>query len=512
MDETTLDELEQKRQAAAAMGGEAALDRLRTAGKLNARERLELLLDPGSFREVGLLGRSQHPDLRDRTPADGMVAGSGKINGRLIYVTSEDASVLAGTHGKVAETKAARVRELAFEHRKPFVALMEAGAGRFQESSGAIAAAMGLRFRDHHRLSGAVPQVAALMGACFGGPSFTAAQSDFITITKGTGFMGLSGPAVVKVGTGLEATSEEIGGSVKVCTERGLADHLGDSEQECLQSIRDFLSYFPESSDELPPSVDAQPAPVDTPEGVREITALVSDNHRRAYDMRRLVTLIVDGGHFMPYKGLYGPNLITGWARLDGHSVGIIANNPMQMAGALDEKATIKARRFIDICNAFHIPIVSLMDCPGFLVGPPAENQRMVALASQLLTAIISATTPKVTVVLRKAVGLAYIALGGRATSPDCLVAWPTARFDVMGTAAGVELAYGKEIARADDPAKRRAEMLAAAEERSSTYRAAEMALIDDVIHPAETRRVLIEALSRARGRIKPGFKASIMP
>lgn len=511
MDHATGEELEKRRIAARLMGGVDAVDRLHDAGKLSARERLDALLDRDSFVEIGIHARSQHPGLHDRTPADGLVAGSGRIDGRIVYVVSEDATVLAGTRGRVAEAKIARIRELARTHRKPFIALMEAGAGRFQESNGAVAAGMGMRFREHFELSGLVPQVAALMGACFGGPSFTAAQSDFVTITR-TGFMGMSGPAVVRVGIGLEVSADDIGGPERVAAERGLVDHLGESDADSIAAIREVLSYFPASSHELPPVREPRPAPVETEEGAREITALVPDNHRRAYDMRKLVRLITDDGHLTAYKPLYGRNLLTGWARIEGRPVGIIANQPIQMAGALDEKAAIKARRFIDICDAFHIPIVSLVDCPGFLVGPEIEDQRMVVLASQLLNAMIGASVPKVTVVIRKAIGLAYIALGGRATGPDRLLAWPTARFDVMGTAAGVELVHGREIARAEDPTAKRAEILARVEAQSSAYLAAEMALIDDVIHPAETRRAIAHALDCARDRVQPGFKRRIMP
>lgn len=511
MDKATEEELAERRRLARLMGGPEALDRLHAAGKRSARERLDLLLDEGSFEEIGVHGRSQHPGLRDRTPADGLVAGSGRIDGRIVYVVSEDATVLAGTRGRVAEAKIARIRELALAHRKPFIALQEAGAGRFQESNGAVAAGMGVRFREHFLLSGVVPQVAGLMGACFGGPSFTAAQSDFVTITR-TGFMGMSGPAVVRVGIGLEVSAEEIGGADKVATERGLADHLGETDADSIAAIREVLSYFPSSSDELPPIRPSRPAPGDTEQGQREITALVSDNHRRAYDMRKLLRLIVDDGKLTPYKESYGPNLITAWARIAGRAVGIVANQPMQLAGALDEKAAVKARRFIDICDAFHIPIVSLIDCPGFLVGPDIEDRRMVVLASQLLNSIVSATVPKVTVILRKAIGLAYIALGGKSTKPDRIVAWPTARFDVMGTAAGVELVHGKEIAKASDPAAKRAEILKKVEAQSSAYLAAEMALIDDVIHPTETRRVIIHALDCTADRVAPGFKRRIMP
>jgi len=513
MKQTTLDDLARRRAEARALGGEDAIAKLHGAGKLTARERIDLLLDPGSFQEFGLLARSQYPGLRERTPADGVVVGSGTIDGRLVFVTSEDATVLAGTRGRVAEAKTARMRELAIRERKPFIALMEAGAGRFQENNGAIAAAMGARFGEHYRMSGLTPQVAAVMGACFGGPSFTAAQSDFISIVEDTGFLGMSGPAVVKVGMGQDVSAEAIGGARKVATERGIADHLAADERACIAAIRCFLSFFPSSAFERPPVAAPTPAPVDGPEGRRLAAEIVSDGHRWPYDMNQLLPLFVDGGDLFFYKADYGPNLITAWGRMAGHSVGFIANNPKSTAGAMDEKTAVKARRFIDICDAFHIPIVFLVDCPGFMVGPQIEDQRMVVLAAQLLSSGIGASVPKITIVLRKAIGLAYIALGGKAMGVDRLYAWPTGRFDVMGPAAGVDLVHKKDIARAADPAARRAELVAKAEAESSAYIAAEMGLIDDVIHPAETRDVILAALASLRQSAPPpAFKHRIAP
>lgn len=512
MDKSNLDELEARRAAAKALGSPAALERLKAAGKLNARERIDALLDPGSFLELGILGRSPAEGLRERTPADGLVAGWGTIDGREVYVTSEDVSVLAGTRGRVAEAKTARIRELAWQHKRPFIALMEAGAGRFQELNGATAAMAGNRFREHCRMSGRVPQVAAIMGACFGGPSFSAAQSDFTVIVRGTGFFGMSGPPVVKVGIGEVVDAEQLGGADKVAKETGQVDSVAASDAECLQAIRAWLAYFPANSDELPPMAAPRPAPVDDEAGKQRICQMVSDNPRRGYNMRELLELLVDGGELFQYRPAFGPNLVTAWARIRGQTVGFIANNPMHMAGALDFKAASKLRKFADLCDAFHIPLVFLTDCPGFLVGSEVEKTPMVSLASRVLNTLASATVPKVTIVLRKAIGLAYIAMGGRTMNPDALVAWPTARFDVMGPAAGVELVYGKEIAQAPDPEARRAELLAQMDEEAHAYLAAENAYIDDVISPAETREVIASVLARTRGNIRPAFKHRIDP
>lgn len=512
MDRATLNELEERRRLGRRDVEPPRIGRRPAQGKLSARQRIDLLLDPGSFEEIGVLARSHQPSLRERTPADGLIAGSGAIDGRTVYLVAEDAGVLAGTRGLVAETKAQRVRELALRHGRPFVALMEAGAGRFQEVNGATAAGLGRRFIEHFRLSGRVPQVAAFMGACFGGPSFTGAQSDFITIVEGTGFMGMSGPPVVKVGLGMEVSGEEIGSARMSAAVTGQADHLASDEKEALLAIRRYLSFLPSNCRELPPRIAARPAGVDTPEGRARIDALVPDNLRRAYSMMRILEMIVDGGDLFEYRPLYGQNMITALARIDGRAVGMIANNPMQQAGAIGHEAARKMRKFAEICDAFHLPLVFFCDCPGFLVGPALEHQRMISLASRLLNALIGLSVPRVTIVARKAIGLAYIAMCGKAMGPDAIAAWPTAFFDAMGPAAGVELVHARAIAGSDEPDRLRASLLEKVMAEGSGLLAAERAIIDDIIKPSETRAFIIDALARCDGRDAPGFRHRIDP
>lgn len=505
----TLDDL---RRRATKMGGAESVEKIHQRGKLTARERLDLLLDPGSFVEIGMLAHSQHEELKDRTPADGMLAGSGKIDGRSVYVTADDGTVIAGTRGRVAEVKNKRIRDLALKHEKPFIALMEAGAARVQETYGATAAGLGYRFGDHFKMSGRVPQVGAALGACFGGPSFTAAQSDFVPIVGGTGFLGMSGPPVVKVGIGVDATTDEIGGGEISAKETGQASYLAETEADCMAAIRTFLSYLPASCNEAPPRATPGAAPVDSADGRAAIGSLVPENHRRAYDMHKLIELLVDGGTYFELKRDYARSLITAFAHMDGYPVGILANQPMRQAGTIDEKGADKARQFIDLCDAFHLPVISLMDCPGFLVGPDIERQRMVSLTGRLLNSIIGASVPLVTVVIRKAIGLAYIALGGRAVDPDLLVAWPTARFDVMGPEAGIELVHGREIAKAADPEQARNDIRERIEKESSAFAAAGLGLIDDVIAPEETRGQILQALERCRTNRTLGWKHRIDP
>jgi acetyl-CoA carboxylase carboxyltransferase component len=499
MIENPMDDLNARRRKALEMGGAANIDKAHARGKLTARERLDQLLDAGSFVEIGMLAHSQNRALANRTPADGMLAGSGKIDGRTVYVTADDGTVLAGTRGRVAEVKNKRVRELALRHGKPFIALMEAGAARIQETYGATAAGIGHRFGDHFRMSGRVPQVGAALGACFGGPSFTAAQSDFVPIVAGSGYLGMSGPPVVKVGIGVDVTSEDIGGGQISAKVTGQASYLADTEAECLKSIRDYLSFLPSSCDEMPPRAIPIAAPVENANGREAIDGLVPDNHRRAYDMYKLIELLVDGGTYFELRRHYARSLITAFARMDGYPVGILANQPRRLAGTIDDRGAGKARQFVDLCDAFHIPIISLMDCPGFLVGPEIERQRMVSLTGRLLNSMIGSTVPMVTIVLRKAIGLAYIALGGRAVEPDLLIAWPGARFDVMGPEAGIELVHGREIAKAADPDRARDEIRRRIEIESSAYAAAGMGLVDDVVAPHETRARILDALDRAR-------------
>ncbi|MDS1139883.1 carboxyl transferase domain-containing protein [Pusillimonas sp. SM2304] len=512
MNDELLKELYDRRKAVRGSTSDEALEKLRAKGKLSARERIDLLLDPGSFVEMGLHGHSLHESLAHRTPADGIVVGHGKIDGRIVYVASDDATVLGGTRGRVGELKVARVRAAALAHRAPYIALMEAGAARVQEVFGAMAAGAGSRFAEHFRMSGKVPQVAGVMGAAFGGPSFTAAQSDFVTIVRDIGFIGMSGPVVVKVGIGETVSSDDIGGADRSATVTGQVDHVGDTEADAMAGIRQFLSYLPSNCWELPPRVPARPAAVDTEEGCEKLRSLIPLLDKQAYDMRKVLALTVDGGELFHWRPKYGPSIVTALGRVNGESIGFVASNPMARGGVLDEKSARKARKFIEMCDAFHIPLVFLVDAPGFLVGPAIEKERMVSLAARLLNVVCAASVPKITIVARKAIGLAYLALCGRSMNPDTIVAWPTAHFDIMGPEAAVELVHGKAIAQADDPEAHKAVIMKRLKADSSAYKAAAMGLIDDVIDPAEMRQVIIDTLEKTAASRAAGFKHRIDP
>lgn len=512
MEDRLIEGLATHRREALKMGGAERVQKVRAAGKLPVRERLDILFDPGTFEEMGLLAHSQYPGLENRTAADGVVAGCGQIEGRRVFVMADDPSVLAGTRGRVAEEKLIRIRSLALRERLPLVMLNEAGAARVQETNGAYSAGLGGGFEQHFLLSGMVPQMSVHMGASFGGPSFVGSMCDYVAMVKGTGFMGMSGPPIVKVGIGVDHTLDEIGGPEMATRNTGQIDYLGEDEADAVKSVRRYLSYLPTSCFERPPVSPGRPALCDSAQGAAALRKLVPQGHRQAYSMHRLLQLIVDEDSLFELNANYGRNLITALARIDGQSIGLVANNPSQRAGVLDDKAAIKARRFIDICDAFHIPLAFFCDTPGFLVGPEIEKQRMVSLCGRLMMSLVSATVPKIQIVIRKAVGMAYIAMCGRACRPNAIVAWPTAFFDVMGPEAAVMLAHEKEIMAAPDPATRKQEYLKEFEVAASAYATAGLGLIDDVIAPEETRALIAGTVRRAASATTPAFKRRIEP
>ncbi len=512
MDEKVVDDLMRRRKVSLAMGGEAQLLKLKNAKKLSVRERLNLLLDAGTFCEFGMFAHSQYPGLEKRTPADGVVAGSGLINGRRVFVIADDPTVVAGTRGQVGDFKLTRLRDLVLAEKLPLIMLNEAGAARVQETKGAVSAGLGGGFEQHFRLSGLVPQVSVHMGACFGGPSFIGSLGDFTVLVKDAGYMGMSGPTIVKVGIGLDHSADEVGGAEMAMQITGQVDYVAESEIDAIECVRNYLSYMPSSSYQRPPRVTGRPARCESLEGERELLGLVPDNHRHAYDAKKLIALVVDEGSTFEVKKDYGKSMITMLARMNGESVGFLANNPSVRAGAIDDHCAIKARRFIDLCDAFHIPLVFLCDTPGFMVGPEMEKRRMVSLCGRLMTSLIAAKVPKIQIVIRKAVGMAYVAMCGRACRPNAIVAWPTALFDVMGPEAGVMLAHEREISSSDEPLKRKQELLNEFAVSASAYVAAGLALIDDVISPNETRSLILNTINRASASIDTSFRHRVDP
>jgi acetyl-CoA carboxylase carboxyltransferase component len=510
-----VDALAARRSRAVAMGGEDAVARQHAAGKLSARERVELLFDPGSFGEIGI--HATHagiaPDLAGReTPADGMITGVGRIDGRFAAVIAYDFTVMAGSMGRTAELKGNRAREIALTKRLPMIWLIDSAGARIQEAIGSRNfAATGLLFREESIMSGVVPQVAAMMGPGAAGTAYIPALSDFVPMVRGTSNMALGGPPLVKAVVGEDVTAEDLGGSKVHCEISGCADLEVADDRECIRVIREYLSYFPSSNREAPP-VRATSDPADRRD--EDLLTIVPDSPRRAYDVRKVLRAVVDDRHMFEIKPGWAKNIVTALARLGGHPVGLVASQPQVLGGALDNDAADKAARFIMLCDAFNVPLVFFQDVPGFMVGSKVERAGIIRHGAKMLYAVSEATVPKLTVVLRKAYGAGYYVMCGRAYEPDLIVAWPTAEISVMGPEGGTNIVFRREIAAAADPVAERARRVEDFRKLIDPYIAAGAALIDDVIDPRETRPTLIRALEMARTKKvdRPWRKHGVMP
>jgi acetyl-CoA carboxylase carboxyltransferase component len=445
------------------------------------------------------------------TPADGVVTGFGKVNGRLASVIAYDFTVMAGSMGRTAEIKCNRAREIALTKRMPMIWLIDSAGARIQEAIGSTFAQSGFLFREQSIMSGVVPMVAAMMGPGAAGTAYIPALADFVPMVKGTSHMALGGPPLVKAVVGEDITPEELGGS-KIHTEiSGVADLEVADDKACIQVIKDYLSYFPQSNLEKPPLVVSED-PADRMD--EELSTIVPDSPRRAYDMKKVIHHIVDGGRFFEIKPGWAKNLIVGLVRMGGRSVGILANQPMVLGGALDINAADKAARFIMLCDAFNIPLLFLQDVPGFMVGSKVEKEGIIRHGAKMLYAVSEATVPKVTVVARKAYGAGYFVMCGKAYEPDLIVAWPTAEISVMGPEGGTNIIFRKEIAAAQSPEEERARRVEEFRKLINPYVAAGGAFIDDIIDPRETRPVVIRALEMAQTKKvdRPWKKHGVMP
>jgi acetyl-CoA carboxylase carboxyltransferase component len=508
--------LAERRADAARMGGDDLVERQHSLGKLTVRERLDLLFDPGTFVESGLLaGAVDSPQSQGkRTPADGCVTGVGEVDGRKVMVVAYDFTVLAGSIGLHGERKATRARELAVRHGLPIVYLLDSAGARVTETVGAAFAGAGELFRELTTMSGAVPQVAAMMGPCSAGTAYIPALCDFVPMVKGTSSMALAGVHLVRAATGEEVTEEEMGGSAVHNKISGVADREAADDRACLAMVREYLSYMPSKYGEPVPL-----KPTDDPPDRRceELYDLVPANNRRAYDMRRVVKVLADDGAFFPMKPDWARSVITGFARFGGRTAGVVASQPMQMGGALDMHSADKAARFVNLCDSFEIPLVFLVDVPGFLVGKKVEHDGIIRHGAKLLYNVSEATVPKVTVVLRKAYGAGYFVMAGRAYESDHLVAWPTAEFSVMGPEGAVNILFRKQLAAAESDEAREAlreQLVAGIRQSIDPYLAARMAFVDDLIDPADTRRHICHALAAAAGKrvLRPPRKRGVSP
>jgi acetyl-CoA carboxylase carboxyltransferase component len=418
---------------------------------------------------------------------------------------------MAGSMGRTAEIKCNRAREIALTKRMPMIWLIDSAGARIQEAIGSTFAQSGFLFREESIMSGVVPMVAAMMGPGAAGTAYIPALADFVPMVRGTSHMALGGPPLVKAVVGEDITPEELGGSKVHCEISGVADLEVPDDKACIQVVKDYLSYFPSSNAEKPPLV---PSDDPTDRMDEELVGIVPDSPRRAYDMKKVIHRIVDDGRFLEIKPAWARNLIVGLARMGGRSVGIVANQPMVLGGALDVNSADKAARFIMLCDAFNISLLFLQDVPGFLVGSKVEKEGIIRHGAKMLYAVSEATVPKVTVVVRKAYGAGYFVMCGKAYEPDLIVAWPTAEISVMGPEGGTNIIFRKEIAAAPSPDEERARRVEEFRKLINPYVAAGGAFIDDIIDPRETRPAVIRALEMAQTKKvdRPWKKHGVMP
>jgi acetyl-CoA carboxylase carboxyltransferase component len=489
-----IEELRAKRKQSRMGGGQERIDRQHQAGKLTAIERLEILLDPGSFREVDAFVVHRERDFDMDAPdkqflGDSVITGWGTIDGRLVYVFSQDFTVLGGSLSEVHAQKIVKIMEMAMKNGAPVIGINDSGGARIQEGVVSLAGYAEIFLRNT-LASGVIPQLSAIMGPCAGGAVYSPALTDFIFMVKDTSYMFVTGPDVVKQVTQEDVTKEELGGAITHNTISGVSHMAVDSEEDCL---RELLGYLPQNNMEDPPFVSTQDDPLRTEAA---LDSIVPDNPNKPYDVKDVIRLIVDDKRFFEIHEHYAQNVVVGFARLGGHSIGIVANQPAVLAGVLDIKASEKAARFIRFCDAFNIPLITFEDVPGFMPGVNQEHGGVIRSGAKLLYAYCEATVPKITVVTRKAYGGAYCVMNSRSTRADLNLAWPTAEFAVMGPEGAVNIIFKRELAGADDSEQRKAELVAEYRARlANPYVAAARGYIDDVIEPRDTRPRLINAL-----------------
>jgi len=493
--EDRIEELRRRREAARTPGGEGAAEKQHDKGKLTAHERLDILMDAGSFVETDpfAVHRAHDFGMADkRPPGDGIVTGYGTIDGRKVFVASQDFTVFGGSMGEVHAQKVCKVMDLALQTGAPFIQINDSGGARIQEGAASLAG-YGYIFERNVRASGVIPQISVIMGPCAGGAVYSPAITDFTFMVKETSHMFITGPDVIKTVTGEDVTMEALGGAMTHATQSGVASFVGEDDEDVLMRVRYLLSFLPSNNLEDPPAY----ASTDDPERVTEaLTHLIPDRAAEPYDMHEAIRYVVDDGEFLEVFPLWAANIVTGFARLDGRSVGVIANQPKVLAGTLDIDASEKASRFVRFCDAFNIPILTFVDVPGFLPGTTQEYNGIIRHGAKLLYAYAEATVPRMTVILRKAYGGAYLVMNSKHLRADVSFAWPTAEIAVMGADGAVNIVFRKEIENAEDPAARRGDLITEYRDKFSTpYAAAERGFIDDVIEPAETRPRLIKAL-----------------
>jgi len=509
-----LNRLQHVRARALNMGGPERVERQHKLGKLTVRERLDRLLDPGTFLEYGILATffGQSPEAEKYAAADAAVTGFGKVDGRLCCVIAEDFTVQGGSLGVTQLQKKMRVLTRAAQEKTPIILLLDGGGARAEQET-----VEGMPFAPHYarlaRLSGLVPIISCALGPCAGDSSLLGGLSEFIIMVEGISMFGIAGPAVVESATSEKISKEDMAGSKVHCYETGIADNEATSEEHCFQIVREYLSFFPSSCWEEPPWKRTNDSPDRRDES---LISIVPENNLAPYDMKEVIRHLVDEGYFFEIRPFFAKNLITCLARMDGHPVGIIANQPQVLAGALTAKAAHKARHFIEICDSFHLPLIFLADCPGVMPGSAAEREGTLRLGLTVAYASAFVQVPTITVVLRKAFGFGGTSMGAIGSDQALVVAWPSANFASLPARGGVAASRAREIARSDDPEKIREEFIRTHEEKEGPLLAAGSFRIDDVIDPRETRPLIIKTLELGRrrrvGTLGPRYKHGIMP
>lgn len=496
-----LQDLESKNEVAFAGGGDAKIAKHKEGGRFTARERLDILLDPGSFVEMDRFVTHRCSNFgmeKQKVPGDGVVTGYGRINGKLVYVYSQDFTVIGGSMSRTQANKICKVMDMAVKNGAPMIGLNDSGGARIQEGVEALGGYADIFFRNV-MASGVVPQISAIMGPCAGGAVYSPSLTDFTFMVKNTSYMFVTGPDVIKAVTHEEVTKEELGGAVTHATKSGVAHFAAEEEKHLLLLIRELLNFLPSNNIDDPPILPTN----DRPDRVDEtLNTFIPDNPRKPYDMLELIKVVVDEGYFLEVHQHYAKNIIVGFARFNGRPVGIVANQPAVLAGCLNIPASIKAARFIRFCDAFNIPVVSFVDVPGFLPGTDQEWNGIITHGAKLLYAYAEATVPKVTVITRKDYGGAYCVMSSKHLRGDVNLAYPTAEIAVMGAEGAVNIIFRDAIKKAASPDDERKRLTQDYEDKfANPYVAAEVGYVDEVIEPSMTRKRIIDALEMLKNK-----------
>jgi acetyl-CoA carboxylase carboxyltransferase component len=495
-----LQDLQARKEQAYNAGSPRSVERQHEKGKLLARERITTLLDPESFHELDLLARhrAHAAGLEERPYTDGVITGWGTIDGRKVFVYSQDFTVFGGALGEVFAEKIHKLMDLALKVGAPIIGLNDGAGARIQEGVVSLASYGGI-FHRNVQASGVIPQISVILGPCAGGAVYSPAMTDFIFMVRETSHMFITGPDVVKTVTGEEVTLEELGGAMSHASKSGVATFVSADEQSCLQDVRYLLSFLPQNNLSEVPAGDATDDPTRLCESLRTILPASAN---QPYDMKKVIAEVMDDGEFFEYFPHWAKSIVCGFSRLNGQAVGVVGNQPMVLAGVLDIESSEKAARFVRTCDAFNIPIVTFVDVPGFLPGVDQEYGGIIRHGAKLLYAYCESTVPRIQVITRKAYGGAYVVMNSKSIGADLAYAWPTAELAVMGPQGAVEIVYRRELQQAADPVARRAELVNEYTEKySNPYAAAERGYVDDVIDPAETRIKLIAGFEMLKSK-----------